>query len=460
MGDRFRPVDRNTPYLLPPSIDEWLPADHLARFVVDTVQQLDLSGIEDGYTARGSNAYHPRMMTALLFYSYASGTFSSRKIEAATYEQIPFRFITANQHPDHDSICTFRRRFLEELQELFVQILQIAAEMGMDQIGDVSLDGTKVAANASKHKALSWDRASQLEKQLAEEIEELLWEAEQTDRTEEEDDDSGSSIPEEIQRRKERLDRIKEAKRKIQERAEARHEAKRAEYEQKMKEREVYRRKTGNKKPGSSPKPPQPGPEDKDQVNLTDAESRIMWTSDEGFQQAYNGQAVVDMDTHLILAGHLSQQSTDYEEVPSAVEALEQISRRLDKEGPERLAADGGYYSEANVQTCEEVGLDPHISPNRQAHHQGWRRWIGADEPPEQVPDDAPTNQQMEAKLHTKEGRRFYGRRKATVETVFGILKRAMGFRQFSLRGLRKAAGEWKLLLCAYNLKRMHTLWG
>lgn len=280
------------------------------------------------------------------------------------------------------------------------------------------------------------------------------------DRSEEADEEDGSSIPEEIQRRKERLERIDEAKKKIRQRAEARYEDERAEYEQKMAEREDHRRKTGKKMRGAKPQPPQPGPEDNDQVNLTDSESRIMWTSDEGFQQAYNGQALVDMDTHLILAGHLSQQSTDYEEVPTAVEALEQLSDRLDEDGPDRLAADAGYYSADNVQTCEEAGLDPHISPNRQAHHQGWGRWVGADDPPEQIPDDAPTKQQMETKLRTREGRRFYGRRKPAVETVFGIIKRAMGFRQFNLRGLRKAAGEWKLLMCTYNLKRMHTLWG
>jgi len=292
------------PYLMPPSLDEWLPEGHLARFVVETVETLDTTVLEEAYDRRGSRAYHPKMLLALLFYGYATGTFSSRKLERATYDSVAVRYVAAGQHPDHDTICTFRRRFLGELEGLFVKILEVACEMGLLEVGDVALDGTKIKANASKHKALSYEYACELEEQLMGEVEELMEKAEEADA---EDLPDEMSVPEEIARREERIERIREAKQTIEERAERRYEEEQAAYEEnayeenayeeKMQKRREEEERAGRKKPGPKPKPPgntgpentgpeNTGPEPKDQVNLTDEESRIMPTSENGFQQA------------------------------------------------------------------------------------------------------------------------------------------------------------------------------
>lgn len=282
----FRLVDRDTSYLLPPSVDEWLPDDHLARFVVEITDQLDISAIERQYTGSGPGAYHPRMLLALLFYSYATGTFSSRKIETASFESVPTRYVAGNQHPDHDTICTFRRRFLAPIGELFTQILLIAAQMDMVELGDISIDGTKVKANASKHKAMSWERA------------------------------------------------------------EARYEAEQAQHEQKMAARAENQERTGQTIRGRQPQPPDPGPRDKDQVNFTDPESRIMPTSN-GWQQAWNAQAAVDMDSHLIVGGHLSQAPNDKQQLQPALDTVDALPDPIGH--PENITADNGYYSEENV---------------------------------------------------------------------------------------------------------------
>lgn len=445
----FKLVDRDTSYLLPPSVDEWLPDDHLARFVVEIVDQLDISALESGYTGSGSDAYHPRMMTALLFYSYATGTFSSRKIEAATYESVPMRYVAANQHPDHDTICTFRRRFLDPLGELFTQILLVAAEMGLAELADVSIDGSKFTANASKHKAMSWDRACQLEDQLSEEVAELLAAAEAADQAEEDD----RQLPEELKRRQDRLTKIRRAKAMIQERAEERYEQEKAEYEAKMAERRRKEKQTGKKTPGSKPQPPERGPRDRDQVNFTDPQSRIMLTSSNGWQQAWNAQMAVDMDSHLIIGGHISQQTNDAPELPVTLEALGELPEQLGN--LERLVADNGYYSKDNIREVIDRDLTPYLARGRQPHNQRWEERLADPEPPPEKPTPA---EQMAWRLQTAEGKAFYGRRKGTVETVFGIIKQAIGFRQFSLRGLKKVAGEWNLVKCAYNLKRMHAL--
>lgn len=445
----FKLVDRDTSYLLPPSVDEWLPEDHLARFVVEIIDELDISALESSYTGSGSDAYHPRMMTALLFYSYASGTFTSRKIEEATYESLAFRYVAANQHPDHDTICTFRKRFMGPLGDLFTQILLVAAEMELTELGDVSLDGAKFKANASKHKAMSWERACALEDQLSQEVAELLEQAEAADA----DDEDGQKLPKELQRRQDRLAGIARAKAMIEERAEERYEAEKAAHEKKMAERRQKEKRTGKKTPGPKPKPPEPGPRDKDQVNFTDPESRIMLTSNNGWQQAWNAQAAVDMDTHLIVGGHISQTPNDVQELAPALEALKALPEQLGD--PERITADNGYYSEENIDQTTERNIIPYLATGRQQHNQHWKE-RSADPGP--LPENATEAEQMAWRLNTPEGRSFYGRRKATVETVFGIIKQAIGFRQFSLRGLKKVAGEWNLVKCAYNLKRMHVL--
>lgn len=445
----FRLVDRDTSFLLPPSVDEWLPEGHLARFVVEITDQLDISSIESQYTGSGSDAYHPRMLLALLFYSYATGTVSSRKIEKASYESVPTRYVAGNQHPDHDTICTFRRRFLEPIGALFTQILLVAAEMDMVALGDISIDGTKVNANASKHKAMSWGRACQLEDQLSEEVAELLEQAEAAD----EQADDGQNLPEELERREERLRKIRQAKAMIEERAEARYEEERAEYEEQMAERAAKEERTGKKIPGRQPKPPEPGPRDKDQVNFTDPESRIMPTSENGWQQAYNAQAAVDMGSHLIVGGHLSQAPNDKQQLQPALDTLDGLPEELGN--PENIVADNGYYSEDNVNEAADRELTPFLATGRRKHNPRWdeRRADPGPPPTEPSPVEA-----MAWRLQTPEGKDVYGRRKATVETVFGIIKQVLGFRQFSLRGLQKAAGEWNLVQCAYNLKRMHAL--
>ena len=447
----FRLVDRDTSYLLPPSVDEWLPKDHLARFVVEITDQLDISAIERQYTPGGSDAYHPRMLLALLFYSYATGTFSSRKIEKASYESVPTRYVAGNQHPDHDTICTFRRRFLEPIGQLFTQILLVAAEMDMVKLGDISIDGTKVNANASKHKAMSWDRMLSLEDQLEEEVGELLAAAEQADQ----DAPGHEALPEELERREQRLEKIREAKAQIEKRAAKRYEQEKAEYEQRMTERAEKEQRTGKKTPGREPKPPEPGPRDKDQVNFTDPESRIMPTSENGWQQAYNAQAAVDMDSHLIVAGRLCQAPNDKEQLEPALDTIDTLPEAIGN--PENIVADNGYYSEENVNQVAGRELTPYLATGRRKHNPRWDERRADPGPP---PDDPSPVEAMTWRLATPEGKEVYGRRKATVETVFGIIKGVLGFRQFSLRGLRKAAGEWDLVQCAYNLKRMHALAG
>jgi len=451
MSANFRIVDRDTAYLLPPSVNEWLPENHLARFVVEIVDELDISPLENSYTASGSQAYHPRMMLALLFYCYATGTFSSRKMEAATYESVPVRYVTGNQHPDHDTICTFRVRFLGSLKVLFVQILEIAHQMGLVEVGDVAIDGSKVKANASKHKAMSWKRACALEEQLSEEVSQMMAHAEQADNQRLDTD----SLPEELAIREERLARIRQAKAMIKQRAEQRYQVEKADYQKKMDDRKEKQDRTGKKTPGRKPTPPEPGPKNSDQVNFTDSESRIMRTSSNGWQQAYNVQNSVDMNSYLILGGHISQTSNDKQQLTPALDILEVLPEELGT--IRRIAADSGYFSQTNIEDVTQRKATPYIVKGRQAHHQDWKARLAT----AGVPPENPTP--VEAKqwrLRTKQGRDFYARRKSTVEPVFGILKHVMGFRQFLLRGFKKVSGEWELLQCAYNLKRMHVLAG
>jgi len=452
MPTNFRLVDRDTAYLLPPSVDEWLPDNHLARFVVEIVDELDVSSLEGAYTGSGSDAYHPRMMLALLFYCYATGMFSSRKMEAATYESVPMRYVAANQHPDHDTICTFRRRFLEPLSDLFVQILEIAHQMELVEVGDVAIDGSKVNANASKHKAMSWERACQLEEQLSREVAEMMAQAEEADT----DSIDTDSLPEEIAHRTDRLDKIRAAKAMIEERAEQRYQGEKAAYEKKMADRKAKEDRTGKKTPGRTPAPPEPGPKDSDQVNFTDAESRIMLTSSNGWQQAYNIQNSVDMDSYIILGGHITQATNDKQQLKPALDEVEGLPDELGT--IKRIAADSGYFSQDNVEDVTgNRGATPYIATGRQTHHPDWTKRLTKAGPP---PEDPTPVEAMQWRLSTREGKDFYAKRKSTVEPVFGIIKHVLGFRQFLLRGIKKVRGEWKLLQCAFNLKRMHVLAG
>ena len=318
MSDRFRPIDRETPFLFPPSVQKWLPENHLARFVVEVVRELDLRALEDAYSRRGSPAYPPAMLLALLFYGYATGVYSSRKLEEATYDSVAFRYIAANTHPDHDTIAHFRKRFLEQLKPLFVEILLLAHQMGFLKLGTVSLDGTKVKANASKHRALSWAHVLQLEEQLRAEVEELLRRAEAADGAEK----TALDIPAELARREERLQALKQAKAKLVERAAERYAAEQAEYEAKLAKREATQQATGKKPRGRKPKPPEAGPRAKDQINLTDEESRIMPVGGGGFEQAYNAQAVVETDSLLVVEARVTQEVNDQGQMEPAPEGL------------------------------------------------------------------------------------------------------------------------------------------
>ena len=446
----FRQVDRETGFLLPPSVDEWLPERHLARFVVEVIEQLDLSAMVKAYRGSGSASYHPSMLLGLLVYGYATGVFSSRKLERATYDSVAFRFIAANDHPDHDTIASFRRRFLGEIEGLFVEVLLLAREAGVLKLGTVALDGTKIHANASRHSALSWEHAGKLEAQLRAEVAELLALAEAAD---EADVPDGMSVPEELARREERLARIAEAKAAIEARAQERLAREQAEHEAKLREREAKAKQTG-KRPGGRPSaPPVAGPGPKDQVNLTDQDSRIMPVAGGGFEQAYNAQAAVAAGSMLVLAHDVVQAANDKQQVEPMLEQLARLPDALGKPGT--LLADSGYFSEANVDACAEAGIAPLIAPGRERHNRSWRERFAA-APPE--PDNPTPLAAMLHRLATPEGRQLYALRKQLPEPVFGIVKSVIGFRQFSLRGLDKAKGEWALATMAYNIKRMFAL--
>jgi transposase len=446
---RFVPVDRDTAYLLPPSVDEWLPSDHLARFVVEVIEQLDLGELTRQYAGRGSAAHHPAVLLGLLIYGYANGVHSSRKLERATYDSVAFRYVAANTHPDHDTLATFRRRFLKEVEALFVQVLVLAREMKLLKLGHIALDGTKIDANASKHKALSWAHANKLEAQLRQEVQTLLALAERSDRAALPD---GMDVPSEIARREERLSAIAQAKAKIEQRAAERHEREQQEYEAKTAKRKAQR-EAGKKPRGKDPEPPPAGPKDGDQVNLTDEESRIMPVSGGGFEQSYNAQAGVDTETMLVITAHVSQACNDKREIEPTLQRIAALPEQLGQ--VQSLIADNGFYSQANVSACDDAGIEPLLALKRQEHHEPLMQRFAPDAP---EPQTTHPLVQMAHRLGTQAGRALYGLRKQTVEPVFGIIKRAMGWRQMSMRGLAKAQGEWNLVTMAWNIKRMHVL--
>jgi transposase len=445
----FHPIDRNTEYLLPPSVQEWLPEAHLARYVVDVVEGLDLSVLERAYAGRGSDAYHPAMLLSLLIYGYATGTFSSRKIERATYDSLAFRYIACNRHPDHDTLASFRRRFGKEFSAAFVQVLQLARENQLSRFGTVSLDGTKIHANASRHNALSYAHAEKIEAKLKAEVQELLALAESADQTSVPD---GVKLPEEIRRREDRLAAIAAAKAKIEARAQERFEREQAEYDAKVAAR-AAKTESGKKPRGPSPQPPESGPRANDQINLTDEESRIMKVSGGGFDQCYNAQAVVDTESMLILASHVTQATNDKEQITPMVAKVQANLEGVNR--PTIWLADTGYYSEKNVGACVAAGIEPLIAVKREAHHPDWRERFTEPAP---LADDATPLETMKHNLKTRAGRAAYALRKQTVEPVFGIIKSVMGFSQFLLRGLVNAQNEWTLVCLAWNLKRMAAL--
>ena len=442
MTRHFKTADYEATLDLKLSLREIVPPNHLARFIVDLIAQLDLTAMYARYGARGGEAYAPEILLGLLVYGYATGVFSSRKIEKATFEIAPFLFLAGNLHPDHDTLANFRKTFLPELKELFVQVLLLAQTLGLLKLGNISLDGSKIHADASKSHAVSYQRLLQLESHLRQEVDELFALAEQVEQHELPD---GLILSDEIALRQDRLSRLAEAKAVLQARAQERYQAEQAAYDTKVRERAEQAQRKNQKPRGRPPKPPTPGPSAHDQYNFTDPESRIMKNSNNaGFEQDYNAQAAVDHDSLLIVGHSLSNHANDQAEVAPT---LDTIPAALGT--PAAAALDCGYFSAPNIKALQARGIDPYIATGREPHHKSWaERFVAATVPP---PDDASPKVQMAYKLQTKLGQAIYRLRKSTVEPVIGIIKEVMGFRQFSLRGLLAAAGEWCMVCLAFN---------
>jgi len=453
MSRKFRTANHEQMLKQTISLSEALPPQHLARFLVDIISQLDLSHIYARYAPRGGEAIAPEILLGILFYGYMTGVFSSRKLEKGTYENIPMRYIAGGEHPDHDTIAHFRKTFLSEIKELFVQLLLLAEAAGVFQLGNISLDGSKIHADASKSKAVSYKRLIEIENQLRQEVNELFTQGEAADRGEISLPE-GLDVEDEIAIRQERLANLAKAKAVLEERAKERHEAEKAEYEAKEKEREAKAKRHKHGPRGRSPRPPEnEGPRDRDQYNFTDPDSRIMKNStNQGVDQHYNVQAATEQASLLIVACGLSNHPNDKKE---ALPVLDAIPSEIGI--PDAAALDNGYFSEANILGCQQRGITPYIATGREPHHRDWHSFFA--ELPEPPGDNASPKEKMAYQLQTEIGKRIYRLRKCTVEPVIGIIKEVLGFRQFSLRGLQAVAGEWALVCMAFNLKRMHTLY-
>lgn len=428
---RFHPVDRQSGYLLPPSVDECLPEDHLVRFVVEVVDCLDISALEKAYAGRGGAAYHPSVLLSLLVYGYAKGVFSNRKIERATHDSLAFRFIAAGTHPDHDPLTSFRRRFLDELAGLFVQVQEMTREMKLMKLGTVSLDGTKIKANASRHRALSHGHIEQLEIQLKAEVDALLAQAEHADPSARPE---GMNLPEEIAHRQTRLAAMSAAQAKIEARAKARFEKEQAEYEAKQARREQQTKDIGKKPGGKPPKPSVARPKTQDQLNLTDEGSRIMPVAGGGFDQAYNAQVAVDTDSLRVVALDVTKACNDKEQGGPMLERL--ATRPASRAQPKSLVADSGFYSVRNVEACEAHGIDQFIAVKRDQHHPAPQEPFTE---PGSLPAHATPTQAMAHKLRTKADRACYALSKQTVEPVFGISNTCKAFARIRCAASRKS---------------------
>ncbi len=449
MARKFKTVDYAASLEQTVTMGDCLAPNHLARFIVAIIARLDLSTFYAVYAEQGGEPFAPEVLLGLLMYGYATGVFSSRKIEKATYESIPFRYTSGGYHPDHDTIATFRKRFLNEIKGVFVQVLVIAQEAGAIELGNISLDGSKIHADASKSHAVSYQRAQELEAILAQEVAELFELGAQADQH---DLPAGLNIADEIAFRQGRLVNLAQAQRVLEERAEERYHAEQTAYEAKLRERAAKAQETGRKPRGATPKLPEPGPRAKDQYNFTDPDSRIMKNStDQGFDQHYNPQVAVEQVSRLIVGNTLSNHPNDY---GAALPTLDAIPSQIGQ--PSAAALDNGYFSADNIEQIEARGIDAYIATGREPHHRNWQAYFA--DAPTPPPDDASPREKMAYKLQTDIGRAIYRLRKSTVEPVIGIIKEVLGFRQFSLRGLSAAAGEWNLVCLAFNLKRLHTL--
>lgn len=437
MPTSFRRYQPDQSLLLPASPRDWLAEDHLAYFVSDTVDSLDLRAFYERYEGDGrrNRPFDPQMMVKVILYGYATGCTSSRKLARKLQEDVAFRVLAAENFPAHRTLCDFRHDHLEELRALFVQVVRLAREAGLVKLGTVAVDGSKVKANASRHKSMTYKEMNKQEKRLRQEIDRLFAEAERIDAYEDElygPDKRGDELPEGLRRREDRLRAIQEAKKRL--------EARQAEED-----------RAKGRSPDDERRSPRGGrrfqrefgvPEDRAQDNFTDPQSRIMKTP-HGFEQCYNTQLAVDGDSHLIVATGLTQNAADNGELLGMVETLESVTGEL----PGTLLADAGYKSEANFQALESAGIDGYISQGREGKR-----------PPQPPGSNRPACQRMEQKLNTPAGRALYRRRKGIAEPVVGWIKNILGFRQFSFRGDHKVAAEWDLMCLAVNLRRLHRL--
>jgi len=445
----FKPYQPNQLLLLPPDMKQWLPEDDLAYFIMEVVNELDLSAIYQSYDSSkgGQPAFDPKMMTSLLLYAYCVGIASSRKIEKAAYHQIPFRVITADQQPDHDTIAEFRKRHLKALSGLFVESLRLCQKVGLVKLGHVSLDGTKVKANASKHKAMSYGRMEKKAEELEAEVKRLLTEAQAVD--DEEDakygkGNRGDELPEELRFKRDRLKKIKEAMRSLEVEAKTKADAKREEILQK----EQTLQKEGKKRKGKNPKEPSDKPEPKAQRNFTDPESRIMKDgASKSFEQSYNCQAGVDEQSQVVVATNVTQEPNDKQQVKPLVE---DIKKNTEGDKPDKISADSGYFSETNIDYLEAEGIEGFIATGRQKHGDVPKPVMRG-----RIRQDATKQEKMSRKLRTKKGRETYSKRKYIVEPVFGQIKETRGFRRFLLRGLENVSAEWDLICLTHNLLKL-----
>jgi transposase len=442
---RFIPYEPDKPLELPPDMRKWLPQDHLAVFISDVVDSLELGEITEEYLhlQGGHPAYHPAMMLKLLFYGYCVGIRSSRRIEQKTYEDVAFRVLSCDRHPDHSRISDFRKRHLGAISRLFVQVLEICKEAGMVKLGFVSLDGTKVKANASKHKAMSYERMVKKEQELAREVEALLKQAEALDEQEDKrygKGKRGTELPEELRFKEKRLAKIREAKQALEEQA-----------------RQEAAAKGKGDKDGKPPEdgasgPPEVKPKPKKQRNFTDPESRIMVDgATKAFTQAYNAQAAVDCDSQVIVSADVTQQANDKQQLVPMVEQIEENLGEI----PDRVLADAGYFTEEAVESVANGFTEPFIPRERKKHSD-----VPEPAPRGRIPDNASVVDRALRKLKTKVGQEIYSKRKETIEAVFGQIKEARGIRAFFFRGLDKVKAEWKLICLTHNiLKLWRHLW-
>ncbi len=472
MNKRFRTCDLEQIFLLPPSLQDWLPENHLARFIADVTNQLDLSKIVAVYErkdGRGMAAYHPAMMVRVLLYGYCRGVVSSRKIERATYEDVAFRFLAADQHPDHDSISSFRQAHLQSLAELFTQALRLCDKAGLIKLGHVAIDGTKLKANASKHKAMSYERMVEKEKQLREEVDKLLAQAAQADAAEDAQygkGKRGDELPPELARRESRLKKIGEAKAALEQEARERATVEKTLAEGKLEERRLKEEAQGKKfggRPPQVPDPEQAKPEPKAQRKFTDPESRIMKDgATKSFMQPYNGQAAVDSHAQIIVAAALTQDANDKKQL---LPMLKQVEENMGRK-PEQATADAGYFSEAAVTDPKVDGIGLLVPPERRKHvvpgeisadipvvADGRSQPVGGSTEPPQP--DKSVAETMRDKLRSTAGQAVYKMRKAVVEPVFGQIKERRGLRGFLMRGKEEVSAEWQIICLTHNLLKL-----